>query len=89
MPPAQAAVSLFFMPPDCTGHFPGCKVIDQYLKAETNGARRADEVSSPQHALWQTLYRGIFAGRQEKPAVTYCCNSAPDEVFGFEVSKYI
>lgn len=80
---------LFFMPPACIRCFPGCKVTDQYLKTETNGARRADEVSFPQRALGQTLYRDIFAGRQEKSAVTYGCNSAPDEAAPFEVSKYI
>lgn len=49
-----------------------------------NRAGQANEVSFPVHALGQTLHLGVFAGRCEKSAVTYCCNSAPDETVGFD-----
>lgn len=39
--------------------------------------------------LGQRLCLDVFAGRQEKFAVTYCCNSESDEAVRFEVSKHI
>lgn len=45
--------------------------------------------SASHNMLWGRHCIWINLQEDKKSAVTYCCNSAPDEAVGFEVSKYI